>query len=219
MVGRGLYARTAMLAAALVLGAGVAQAQAQDGQRLVMVYNDDSAQISALETQGYDVGYIGERTEAAVYLDAQQENILRAEGYTIGEVVADAQDSLNRRIEINAATEGEALAAEVAKNGLTKSAKAKGAVNVPGHVVIQRAYTFSNYAGRFLYVEARNDLHTDTTGPAMSFTYTSPAGTSAVDQPVQLSSSARTATTPPSGATSWPTATPAPASATCTTVV
>ena len=46
--------------------------------------------------------------------------------------------------------------------------------------MIQRAYTFSNYAGRFLYVEARNDLHGDTTGPAMSFTYTSPNGTSQV---------------------------------------
>ena len=42
------------------------------------------------------------------------------------------------------------------KNGLTKSAKAKGAVNLPGNVVIQRAYTFTNYAGRFLYVEAHN---------------------------------------------------------------
>ena len=151
-----------------------------------MVYNDDPAQISALEKQGYDVGYIGENTEAAVYLDAQQENLLRAQGYTIGEVVADEDDFAARRAEINATTEGEAIAAEVAKNGLSKAAKAKGAVNVPGHVVIQRAYTFSNYAGRFLYVEARNDLHTDTTGPAMSFTYTSPNGTSSVDQPQQL---------------------------------
>ena len=90
----------------------------------------------------------------------QQETLLRAQGYTIGEVVADEDDFAARRAEINATTEGEALAAEVAKNGLTKAAKAKGAVNVPGHVVIQRAYTFTNYAGRFLYVEARNDLHT-----------------------------------------------------------
>jgi hypothetical protein len=177
MVGRRLLG-TSLVAAALLVG-GSAQAFAQDEQRLVMVYNTEE-QISALENQGYDVGYIGERTEAAVYLTAQQENVLRAEGYRIGEVVADEQDSLARRAEINATTEAEALAAEVAKNGLSKAAKAKGAVNVPGHIVIQRAYTFTNYAGRFLYVEARNDLHTDTAGPAMSFTYTSPNGTSQV---------------------------------------
>ena len=47
--------------------------------------------------------------------------------------------------------------------------------------MIQRAYTFTNYAGRFLYVEAHNKLHGDTTGPAMSFTYTGPNGTSQVD--------------------------------------
>src|SRR6185436_20046983 len=113
--------------AALLIG-GTAQASAQDGQRLVMVYNTQE-QIQSLEKQGYDVGYIGEPTEAAVYVTSEQENVLRAEGYTIGQVVADEQDWLNRRAEINATDEGEALAAEVAKNGLTKSAKAKGAVN------------------------------------------------------------------------------------------
>ena len=46
--------------------------------------------------------------------------------------------------------------------------------------MIQRAYTFTNYAGRFLYVEAHNKLHGDTTGPTMSFTYTGPNGTSQV---------------------------------------
>src|SRR6478735_9102739 len=70
----------------------------------------------------------------------------------------------------------QARAAALAENDPSKAAK--GAVNTPGHVVIQRAYTFTNYAGRFLYVEARNDLHTDTAGPTMSFTYTSPNGTS-----------------------------------------
>src|SRR6201991_1178969 len=176
MVGRGSMA---VALAALLLGVGAASAAAQDGLRLQMVYNEDPAQITALEEQ-YDVGYIGERTEAAVYLDDNSEALLRAQGYTIGEVVHDEADAQARRAEINATTEGEAVAAEVAKNGLTKAAKAQGAVNVPGHVVIQRAYTFSNYAGRFLYVEARNDLHGDTTGPTMSFTYTSPNGTSQV---------------------------------------
>ncbi len=180
MVGRRLPARAALLAAAFVLGAGVAQAQAQGEQRLVMVHNNDPAQIEALENGGvYDVGYIADDTEAAVYLDSTGEALLRAQGFTIGQVVSTEADYENRRAEIARTNAAEALAADVAENGLTKAAKAKGAVNVPGHVVIQRAYTFTNYAGRFLYVEARNDLHTDTTGPAMSFTYTSPSGTSA----------------------------------------
>ena len=34
--------------------------------------------------------------------------------------------------------------------------------------MIMRAYTFTNYAGRFLYVEAHNKAHHDTSGPAMS---------------------------------------------------
>ena len=187
MVGKWMPARAALLAAALVLGAGVAQAQAQDEQRLVMVHNDNPAQIEALENGGvYDVGYIAADTEAAVYLDSTGEALLRAQGFTIGQVVSTQADYENRRAEIARTDAAEAVAADVAKNGLTKAAKAKGAVNVPGHVVIQRAYTFTNYAGRFLYVEARNDLHTDTTGPAMSFTYTTPAGTSAA---VNLSNS------------------------------
>src|SRR5689334_9507755 len=175
MVGR---MSVAALAVALALGVGAAQAKAQDGgQRLVMVYNSQE-QIQSLEKQGYDVGYVGEPTEAAVYLTAQDENVLRAQGFQIGQVVADEADWQARKVEIAKTDEAAAVAAEVAKNGASKSSKAKSAVNVPGHVVIQRAYTFSNYAGRFLYVEAHNDLHGDTTGPNMSFTYTSPNGTS-----------------------------------------
>src|SRR5690242_6107521 len=106
MVGR-RFVGTSLVAAALLLGAA-AQAQAQDEQRLVMV-NGSSALIQTLESQGYDVGFIGEPTEAAVYLDAEQENLLRAQGFTIGEVVFDAEDFAARRAEINATTEAEKL--------------------------------------------------------------------------------------------------------------
>ena len=47
----------------------------------------------------------------------------------------------------------------------------KPIVAVPGNLVIMRAYTFTNYAGRFLYVEAHNKAHNDTTGPAMSMSF------------------------------------------------
>jgi hypothetical protein len=175
MVGRGLIS---LLGAAIVLGIG-APAALSDEQRMVMVTGSPAA-IEALEGKGYDVGFIGELTEAGVYVDDASEALLRAEGYEIGATVEDANTRLAVKAQIAATTEGEALAADVATNGLTKAAKAKGAVSVPGNIVIQRAYTFTNYAGRFLYVEAHNKLHTDTTGPAMSFTYTSPNGTSQV---------------------------------------
>ena len=87
--------------------------------------------IEALEDKGYDVGFVGEHYEAGVYVDDVGEAQLRAEGYRIGETVEDA-NSRARKAEIAETTEAEALAAEVATNGLTKSAKAKGAVNVPG---------------------------------------------------------------------------------------
>ena len=48
----------------------------------------------------------------------------------------------------------------------------KQIVTLPGEVVIMRAYTFTNYAGRFLYVEAHNKAHTNTSSPrAMTLSY------------------------------------------------
>ena len=43
--------------------------------------------IEQLEKQGYDVGFVGEKYEAAVYMDDAQEAKLRADGYKIGETV------------------------------------------------------------------------------------------------------------------------------------
>ena len=92
-------------------------------------------------------------------------------------------------VRVQATTLRKRLEKHYAEEGASAKGKGKSAVDVPGETVIMRAYTFSNYAGRFLYVEARNDLHTDTTGPTMSFTYTTPAGTSAA---VDLSNSSIT---------------------------
>ena len=133
------------------------------------------AMIEALEDKGFDVGFVGEQTEAGVYLDDVGEAQLRAEGYRIGAVVSTAEDFAARKAEIAATKAAEAVAAKTAQTGRPAGGEAgKSAVNVPGPVVIQRSYTFSNYAGRFLYVEAKNRRHTDTTGPAMSMSYTYP---------------------------------------------
>ena len=150
MVGRGLVS---LLGAAIVLGIG-APVALSDEERMVMVTGSPAA-IEALEGKGYDVGFVGELTEAGVFVDDASEAQLRAEGYKIGATVEDANTRLAVKAQIAETTEGEALAAEVATNGLTKSAKSKGAVSVPGNIVIQRAYTFTNYAGRFLYVEKK----------------------------------------------------------------
>src|SRR5262245_23696110 len=143
MVGRGSVA--ALMGAALLMLGTSATAFAQDEPRMVMVTGTPEM-IQALEGKGYDVGFVGELNEAGVYVDAQSEAILRAEGYKIGETVEDASTRLAVKAQMADTAAGEAVAAEVAANGLSKSAKAKGAVNVPGNVTIQRAYTFTNYA-------------------------------------------------------------------------
>jgi hypothetical protein len=175
MVGRGLVT---LLGAALVLGFSAPAALSDEGQRLIMVEHSP-AMIEALEGKGYDVGFIGEKYEAAVYLTVAQEARLRAEGYRIGDVVEDHSSFLARKAEIAATTRSEALAGEFARAGIPRAGvvrDGKRIVPEPGKTVIQRAYTFSNYAGRFLYVEAHNKDHTDTAGPAMSFAYAGPDG-------------------------------------------
>ena len=65
MVGRGLVS---LLGAAIVLGIGAPAALSDDGQRLIMVEHSPFM-IEQLEKQGYDVGFIGEKYEAAVFVD------------------------------------------------------------------------------------------------------------------------------------------------------
>ena len=186
MVGRRSFRREArrlgsggVLGLALLLG-GSTQAQADSEQRMVMVEHSP-AMIQALEGKGYDVGFVGEHYEAGVYVDDAGEARLRAEGYKIGETLEDESTWLARKAEIAKTTEREALAGEIARRGLDRgTAKAKGAVAQPGEVVIMRAYTFTNYAGRFLYVEAHNANHDFNAGPAMSWAY---AGADGVYRP------------------------------------
>jgi hypothetical protein len=82
----------ALLALALMMLAGVGQAAPQvadeSERRLMLVTADIRDEIDQLQSK-YDVGYIGEPTEAAVYVNADEEGVLRAEGYKIGEVIAD----------------------------------------------------------------------------------------------------------------------------------
>ncbi|HEX6026316.1 MAG TPA: M14 family zinc carboxypeptidase [Solirubrobacter sp.] len=137
------------------------------------------AMIEQLEEQGYDVGFVGEPYEAAVYVTGAEEAKLRAAGYKIGQTLEDESTWKARKREIAEADRQIALSGEFARAGISRNGvvrDGKKIVPTPGVVVIQRAYTFTNYAGRFLYVEAHNKLHTDTAGPAMSFAYAGPDG-------------------------------------------
>jgi hypothetical protein len=174
LVGKGLFS---LLGAAAVLGIAAPAALA-DGERLVMVTHSPFM-IEQLEAKGFDVGFVGEKTEAAVYVDDAGLAKLRAEGYTIGKTLEDQRTWEARTAQVAAEREEEQLAARFARKGVPRSGvviKGKHVVAPPGETVIQRAYTFTNYAGRFLYVEAHNKAHTDTTGPAMSLSYAGPDG-------------------------------------------
>src|SRR3954467_2378454 len=185
MVGRGSVGRrargpavVALCALALLAAPGVALGQDDADLRLVKVTADTAEQIQQLDDR-YDVGYIGELNEAAVYVDDESEARLRAEGYHIGATIEDRNDWLARKAEIAATDQREALAARFAEDGVPKSGvtvKGKRLVPVPGETVIMNAYTFTNYAGRFLYVEAHNKAVTATGGPTLTMSYAGPDG-------------------------------------------
>src|SRR3954469_2591902 len=185
MVGRGGVGRRArgpaaasLFAMALLALPGVALAQ-DDDWRMVKVTADTAEQIQQLDGR-YDVGYVGELNEAAVYVNDATEAQLRAEGYTIGATIEDQNTWLERKAEIAATDAREALAKQFAQNGVPKSGtvvKGKKIVPIPGETVIMNAYTFTNYAGRFLYVEAHNKAVTSNGGPTLTMSY---AGTDGV---------------------------------------
>ncbi|MDA0183242.1 M14 family zinc carboxypeptidase [Solirubrobacter phytolaccae] len=165
-----------MLGTAIMLGAGSAAYADDTERRLIKVTHPSEEAIHELEST-HDVGYVGDHTEAAVYLTPAEEGVLRARGFTIGAVIEDKGTLEARKAEIAATTKSEALAAEFAEKGAAK-AKARGMVPPVGETVLIRAYTFTNYAGRFLYVEAHNKAHepNNTGGPALQLSYAGPDG-------------------------------------------
>ena len=155
------------------------------------------AMIQALEAKGYDVGYVGELNEAGVYVDAACEARLRAEGYAIGQTVEDESTRLARKAQTRRSPSARRSRPR-SRRTASRSPPRPRARSRPGNVVIQRAYTFTNYAGRFLYVEAHNKLHGDTTGPTMSSPTRAPNGTSQVHN-LSTARSRPTAPTPAIG--------------------
>ena len=173
MGGRGFRRGLGVALAGVMALSAVPAFAADEAPRLVKVTAPTDEMIHELE-ESYDVGYLADHTEAAVYVTDTEEAKLRALGYTIGDTVEDESTWEARKAEIAATKAAEAAAAEFAEDGVSKSAR--GAVPPPGETVVMRAYTFTNYAGRFLYVEAHNKANTTTGGPTQALSYAGPDG-------------------------------------------
>ena len=155
-----------LAAVAMVLAFGASQAGAQgprgDDARLVEVTAPSAGAAQRLG-DNYDVGYVtGGRTAVVVATDDELAR-LRADGFTIGKTVADRQWIDAVRAEREATLRRQDRAERYAERGVpARGLRQSGQADVdqPGEVTIMRAYTFTNYAGKFLYVEAYSRLGT-----------------------------------------------------------
>jgi hypothetical protein len=147
----------ALAAVAVLLAWSAAQAQADtiDGAHaeLVKVTAPTRAMAERLAVQ-YDVAYATGARSATVAATEAEIARLQAEGYTIGATVADEAAMEDRLADTRRDAREEARAERYAAAGVPAN------VTAPGEVTIMRAYTFSNYTGRYLYVEAHTKLGT-----------------------------------------------------------
>jgi hypothetical protein len=85
-----------------------------------------------------------------VLVNPEERALLEAQGVQFVRTLETGAATKRRVDEREAAEAREARAQSLAESGH----RSPSAIPVPGEVTIQRAYTFTNYAGRFLYVEA-----------------------------------------------------------------
>src|SRR4051812_47780461 len=166
-------------------------------EQLVQVYVSDQAAVDSV-VANYDAAeYKSVQDDGSILLNvfatAEEKAALKDAGYKIGNVIEDSNTGAQRMSERQEVIDQEALAADVAQNGLKKGTKFQGQSVVPGQgdTVIQRAVTFTDAVGpntgrtsaRFLYVEAYNKStkrnagsNTAFTGPALALSYAGPDG-------------------------------------------
>lgn len=198
MVGR--KSLIALAASALLLAGGQSRALAavDDGipfQQLVQVDVPDQDAVDNV-VSNYDAAeYRAVNDDGSIRLNVfatkAQQAVLAAEGYKIGRVIEDSNTGAQRMKERQEIIDQEALAADVAQNGLKGNTfKGKSIVPGQGDTVIQRAVVFTDAVGpntgrtsaRFLYVEAFNKstLRVGTTntfnGPSLAISYAGPDG-------------------------------------------
>ncbi len=149
-----------------------------------VVSNYDAAEYRAVNDDG--------SIRLNVFATKAEQALLAARGFRIGRVIEDSNTGAQRMKERQEIIDQEAVAADVAENGLKGAAKVKGKSIVPGQgdTVIQRAVVFTDAVGpntgrttaRFLYVEAFNKstLRVGTgntfTGPSLAISYAGPDG-------------------------------------------
>ena len=200
MVGRRPFIALAASALFFVGGQSAAFA-ADDGgipfQQLVQVFvpnqgavdrvvaNYDAAEYRSVQDDGSIL--------LAVFVTAEEKAALKAKGYRIGRVIEDSNTGAHRMKERQEIIDQEAVAADVAQNGLKGAEKFKGKSLIPdpGDTVIQRADVFTDAVGppsnrttaRFLYVEAFNKStkrvagsNTAFTGPTLVLSWAGPDG-------------------------------------------
>ena len=164
----------AFAATALLFTGGQASAFAADDgvpfQELVQVFVPDQDAVDSV-VSNYDAAeYKSVQDDGsillAVFVTAEEKASLKPKGYRIGHVIEDSNTGPQRMKERQEIPDQEAVAADVAQNGL-KGAKFEGkslALPGQGDTVIQRADVFTDAVGpranrataRFLYVEAFN---------------------------------------------------------------
>jgi hypothetical protein len=191
----------ALAASALLLVGGQSAAFAADDngipfQELVQVYVPDMAAVDRVVSNYDATEYKAVQDDGSillvVFVTAEEKAALKSKGYKIGRVIEDSNTGPQRMKERQEIIDQEALAATVAKNGLS-GAKFKGKSVVPGQgdTVIQRAVVFTDAVGpntgrstaRFLYVEAFNkstkrvaDTTNAFTGPSLALSFAGPDG-------------------------------------------
>ena len=107
-----------------------------------------------------------------VLVNAAERAALRAQGVVFVRSLESRATTNQRVAELETAQAREARAQRLAERGASNAA-----IPLPGEVTIQRAYTFTNYAGRFLYVEAHTKNATPITpagvegSPTMALSY------------------------------------------------
>jgi hypothetical protein len=198
----------ALAASVLLLLAGQSAAFAADDngmpfEELVQVFVPNQAAVDSVVSRYDAAEYRSVEADGSIQLNvfvtAEEKAALKAKGYRIGEVIEDSNTGAQRMKERQEVIDQEALAADVAQNGL-KGATFQGrslsgslSRSLPGQgdTVIQRAVVFTDAIGpnanrttaRFLYVEAFNKsthrvpgTNATFTGPSLALSYAGPDG-------------------------------------------
>jgi Zinc carboxypeptidase/Chitobiase/beta-hexosaminidase C-terminal domain len=181
-----MRAQCAVVASVLLVLVGAGSAAAQEhrditldpGKTLVEVKVPSQSLYQQLYSSYDFVEAVQRNGDGSVSTDVlvndAERAALRAKGVVVVRTL-ESDASTNRRVqELEAAQSREARAQRLAESN--------AAIPLPGEVTIQRAYTFTNYAGRFLYVEAHTKAATPITpagvegSPTMALSYAGDAG-------------------------------------------